>query len=167
MCLYLVICLHVCACFNFQRSQQRTHVCRITYKVRHSLIEAAAHSCGWLAASVSALLTFSPGGPIGPWGPIRPWKAEEKRSVIRKVQWIKFLLHDQQHPVTSLHYFETFHSLLIRFFYYLISHFPLLISKWLHMWINLFTAKCLFSYGLIMPQTPHTFQGNYDIRSFH
>lgn len=24
-----------------------------------------------------ALLTFSPGGPIGPWGPIRPWKKVE------------------------------------------------------------------------------------------
>lgn len=23
------------------------------------------------------LLTFSPGGPIGPWGPIRPWKTVE------------------------------------------------------------------------------------------
>lgn len=33
---------------------------------RHSLIEAAEHSCGWPTGSVSALLTFSPGGPIGP-----------------------------------------------------------------------------------------------------
>lgn len=30
------------------------------------LIEAAEHSCGWPTGSVSALLTFSPGGPIGP-----------------------------------------------------------------------------------------------------
>lgn len=86
-----ILCVSILVCIAFRevikglspRHSRGSAESLMRPRLKHSLIGGNVWE-DWKAGRVPCVLTFSPGGPIGPWGPTRPWKTIEIALLLEK-----------------------------------------------------------------------------------